>query len=216
MIKLIKTQEPDILAHNATRWTKEYLEYLNSGSPKSSEIKKRYNHPTIKEALFKETHDKCAYCESKISHTSFGDIEHIFPKSKRPELYVKWENLTLACEQCNRTGKKDYYDTELPLINPYIDKPEEHFCELGSFIFPIIGDNRAKITIEIIQLNRSALVERRMERIQQINNLLDSWHKEENKVMKRMLHDELVKECQEEKEYSSTVKAFLLAMKFPF
>ena len=27
---------------------------------------------------------------------------------------------------------------------------------------------------------------------------------------------EKIKECQEEKEYSSTVKAFLLAMKFPF
>ena len=216
MIKLVKTEEPDILILNATQWTKEYLESLKNHRPESSKIKSRYNHPTIKEALCKETHDKCAYCESKISHISFGDIEHILPKSKRPELYVNWENLTIACEQCNRTGKRDYYDTEFPLINPYIDEPQEHFSEIGSLIFPVLGDSRAKITIDTIELNRSSLVERRMERIKHVDVLLSSWYKEKNMAIKKILHDELLIECQEDKEYSSTVKSFLLARNFPF
>ena len=35
-----------------------------------------------------ETHGKCAYCESKIKHIDYGDIEHILPKNKnaRPDL----------------------------------------------------------------------------------------------------------------------------------
>ena len=38
---------------------------------------------SIKEQILKETHGKCVYCESKISHVCPGDIEHILPKNKK-------------------------------------------------------------------------------------------------------------------------------------
>ena len=134
MIRIQKTQKPKILVDNAATWTYEYTSCLAAGKEPSKEVSTRYNKPEIKEALEKETHGKCAYCESKIKHISYGDIEHILPKSKnaRPDLYVEWSNLALSCEQCNRSGKRTYYDPQLPLINPYSDIPSQHLQDLGS------------------------------------------------------------------------------------
>lgn len=116
MIKINKDTKPKILEDNAKQWTDEYLTALKQSTPVPPHIKYRYQHNDIKDALEKETHGKCAYCESKIKHVAFGDIEHILPKNKNacPELYVEWTNLTLACEVCNRTNKKDYYN--LPIL----------------------------------------------------------------------------------------------------
>ena len=120
MIKINKGTKPKILQDNAKQWTDEYLDALKQPAPVPSHIKYRYQNSEIKDALEKETHGKCAYCESKFKHIAFGDIEHILPKNKNacPELYVEWNNLTLACEVCNRINKKDYYEPSDPLINP--------------------------------------------------------------------------------------------------
>src|SRR5688572_25480092 len=123
MIRLTKLEKPEILVENEEPWTTEYLEYVAGGRtpPEPS----RYRHGQIKAAIQLETSEKCAYCESKVLHTYFGDVEHILPKSRLPELVVKWENLTFVCAQCNNR-KRDYYDPEHPLIDPYVDNPEEH------------------------------------------------------------------------------------------
>lgn len=217
MRKIKKLEKPAILIANANKWTEEYCSCLSSGQTPSKEIATRYKDPTIKAKLEQETHEKCAYCESKIKHITYGDIEHILPKNKdaRPDLYVEWANLTLACEQCNRSGKRTYYEPELPLINPYVDEPEEHFQDLGPMIMPVLCDDRAFVTEKVLKLNRPSLVERRSERITQINRLLISWAKEENSVVKEVLKQELHKEYSEDVEYSSTVKAFLIASGFP-
>lgn len=125
MRKIRKLKKPQILVINATKWTQEYCSCLSAGQKPSDKIATRYQDSTIKATLEQETHEKCVYCESKIKHISYGDIEHILPKNKdaRPDLYVEWDNLTLACEQCNRSGKRMYYNPQLPLINPYVDNP---------------------------------------------------------------------------------------------
>ena len=87
MRKLSKSKKPQILVDNEVAWTKEYCDCLSVGKTPSREIAMRYSHPTIKSALEGETRGKCAYCESKIKHISYGDIEHILPKNKeaRPD-----------------------------------------------------------------------------------------------------------------------------------
>lgn len=217
MRKIKKLEKPAILIANANKWTKEYCSCLSSGQTPSKEIATRYKDPTIKAKLEQETHGKCAYCESKIKHITYGDIEHILPKNKdaRPDLYVEWTNLTLACEQCNRSGKRTYYEPKLLLINPYVDDPEEHFQDLGPLIMSVLCDVRAFVTENVLKLNRSSLVERRIERITQVKWLLSSWAKEKNSTMKEVLEQQLHEEYSEEAEYSSTVKAFLKANKFP-
>lgn len=95
MRKIKKTPKPQVLIDHAKEWTTEYCACLNAGNKPSDTVANRYNHPEIKTALEKETHEKCAYCESKIKHISYGDIEHILPKNRdaRPDLYVEWANL---------------------------------------------------------------------------------------------------------------------------
>lgn len=223
MIKLKKGPEPKILIDNAEKWTEEYRKCLDNNEKPSSTIANRYNRSEIKSALEEETHGKCAYCESYIKDISYGDVEHILPKNKdaRPDLYVTWSNLTLSCEICNRSGKGTYYNTKIPLINPYVDNPEDHFVEMKAFIKEIPGDQRAKTTIEILKLNRAGLVERRKERIDSIEFLLDLW-KSLNKTesnrennIRNELEKQIRKEVTEDKEYLSTVRSFLLDNDFP-
>lgn len=217
MIKLTKGPKPQILVANAGQWTTEYLACLNSGQKPSDTIAHRYNHADIKASLESETYKKCAYCESKFKHIAFGDIEHILPKKKtaRPDLYVEWTNLTLACEVCNRINKKDYYDPQIPLINPYIDNPDDYFLFIGAIISAKDNNTRGYVTESTIDLNRGELVVRRNERLQSINKLLFSWSQASNPTIKNTLANELIRECAPDKEYSAFVKHFLVAKGFP-
>lgn len=210
MIKLTKAEKPSVLVQNAEQWTKEYLQCIKKGKI-TDQVKYRYRDPEIKQALIKETHGKCAFCESKMLHVSPADIEHILPKNPdaRPDLYVEWTNLTLSCEYCNRTGKRDYYDPDAPLINPYSDDPNMHFIAIGAFVRHKAYDQRAYITEKILELNRSELLEKRKERIDQIETLVVIWEKEQSSTLKQIAENELIKECSNDKEYYFIVKAYL-------
>lgn len=84
-----------------------------------------YGGPSVKQALKDAQHDKCCFCESKISHVAFGDVEHFRPKAacraspetpeRRPGYYwlaYEWSNLYFACEQCNRRHKRNLFPLE--------------------------------------------------------------------------------------------------------
>lgn len=217
MIKLSKGKKPKILVDNAAQWTKEYVGCLNANQKPSDTIAQRYKHADIKDALEKETYGKCAYCESKIKHIEYGDIEHILPKKKcaRPDLYVEWSNLTLACEVCNRTNKKDYYDPQMPLVNPYDDDPEDYFLFMGAMISSKDNNPRGFVTENKLDLNRSDLVVRRNERLQSVSKLLFTWSQTLNPTIKDVLANELKKECAPDKEYSAFVRHFIVAKGFP-
>jgi uncharacterized protein (TIGR02646 family) len=75
-----------------------------------------YKQSDVKDALIQLFNGKCAYCESKILHLYPGDVEHFRPKSliKYPKedkvteikpgyywLASDWNNLLLACKNCN-------------------------------------------------------------------------------------------------------------------
>lgn len=212
MIKINKLAKPTILVNNEKKWTQEYLKALDGEIQLTNTIQHRYNHEDIKQALMLETHCKCAYCESKIPHISFSDIEHILPKCKRPDLYVDWNNLTLACEICNRTNKNDYYNPNDPLINPNAESPEDSILALGAFIFKRPGNRKGEITISILKLNRTPLIEKRAERLKAIELLVDKYVNETNPEYKSILKDELLKEASVETEYSFIVSSYLKAV----
>ncbi|MBQ0036391.1 MAG: HNH endonuclease [Firmicutes bacterium] len=216
MIKLIKNKKPKILVDNENQWTKDYLECLKSGIENNTALY-RYNNNEIKKALEIETHGKCAYCESKIKHIGFGDIEHILPKNKnaRPELVVDWNNLTLACEYCNRKCKKDYYSIDDPLINPYVDSPDDFLFFAGSLVFSRNQNSKGQISVKVLDLNRAELVVRRSECLERIDELLYEWKTQTNKNYKNVLSSELKKETSNDKEYSAFVKHYLISVGFP-
>lgn len=216
MIKINKDEKPQILKDNAQQWTTEYLTALQQKEPVPNHIKYRYQNNEIKKALEKETHSKCAYCESKFKHIAFGDIEHILPKNKeaRPNLYVEWNNLTLACEVCNRTNKKDYYNPSDPLINPVEDDPDKYLIALGPFIYQSPGSRKGELSIAILDLNRSELLERRKEKIENLLPLIDKWKNETNETLKRLLYLQINKEAEADKEFSFVINTYLKQINF--
>lgn len=215
MIKLIKYPKPRVLIENEDKWKNEYMASINSAADNIN-IPRHYSHNDIKEALIVETHGKCAYCESKFRHVTSGDIEHILPKNKnaRPDLVVEWTNLTLSCPTCNRQNKKDYYDPQLPLINPYVDEPEQYLQEIGEYIFPASCNKRGDTTIIVIDLNRADLLERRRDKLFHTEVLLEKWFELPNGFKRSLVEEQLLDLCKNDKEYASTVRAFLKARGF--
>jgi len=73
----------------------------------------RYNEDRIVAELWKMQHGKCCYCEEDIPEKGHAKaVEHFKPKSVFKSLTNDWDNLLLACAQCN--GKKsDLFPIEL-------------------------------------------------------------------------------------------------------
>ncbi|KEF40385.1 TIGR02646 family protein [Schinkia azotoformans MEV2011] len=212
MITLKKIDQPQILKDKSEEWKNDLLDYINKGEKPPESIVGRYRHKEIKEALKKETHHKCAYCESKITHIDFGHIEHIVPKSIIHEKTYDWQNLTLACGTCN-TNKGTYYDKTMPLLNPYKDKPENEIIFLGPVPMPRPGSNIGIITIKKLKLNRPELLERRKELIDKIMPLLHLYEQTTNDSLRIQLYEDIIEYTKPDKEYSSMVKGVLDQLK---
>lgn len=180
--------------------------------PNSTALATNYKHPENKVALIAASHDKCMYCESKVSHTYYGDIEHIKPKSKYPALEFVWENLGYVCARCNGY-KSDKYDEQNPILNPYDEDPETHLVVFGAVFAHKDNSERGKITIEQqngVHLNRPALIERRQDRINLIKKIIEaSSGLEEN--AKQAIWQSIIPESETDKEYSLCIKELLKA-----
>jgi uncharacterized protein (TIGR02646 family) len=85
-----------------------------------------YGSPEIKLRLLQSQDGKCAYCESRVSHIDYGDVEHFRPKAgynqehnyPSPQyrdayfwLAYDWSNLYLACGICNQQFKENRFPT---------------------------------------------------------------------------------------------------------
>ena len=167
------------------------IKILRSPLPKRPRSKKerkgknnfKYNEDFIVKALWEMQHEKCCYCENKIPEKGHSKaVEHVVPKSIIKKLTNDWNNLLLACAQCN--GKKsDKFPLELfkindpkvtviylkkardfkkgapLLIDPSKEDPEEHLdfvCNIADPCFGLIktkGDSKkGDFTIKTIGL----------------------------------------------------------------
>ena len=171
-----------------------------------------YKHPDNKAALVAASHQKCMYCESKVTHVDFGDVEHIKPKApgKFPGLAYEWTNLGFVCGRCNN-AKLDKYFQEAPFVDPYAENPEEHLFAAGALLAQRNGSVRGEITIREIALNRPDLLEKRGERVKEILIALNAAYRTNVDVLRTAALKELEKEAEPDKEYSQIVKALLVA-----
>lgn len=205
MIKLNKGQKPVILAQNADDWRDELLAILNAGDEPSDYLKGRYNQPEVKAALREETSDKCAYCESKVPHVAWGDIEHILPRKEAPELSFEWDNLTFACQICNNR-KRAYFDEECPLIDPYDDDPEAEIMFFGFHAYGRPGQERAEVTERTLDLNRAELIERRKARLDNLLKLVALLQSTQTDAKRQILKDDFAIELGDDREYTSMAR----------
>ena len=144
----------------------------------------------VKEKLYKEQKEevyinkkgpfrgKCAYCESNIHKSQYGDVEHFRPKAAvankngkpikitsdgaeklHPGYYwlaYDWKNLLPACQLCNQTnpkkrtgGKLIGKGTRFPVKNNnYAIRPGEETAEEPLLINPVWTDPSAHLSID--------------------------------------------------------------------
>ncbi len=151
-----------------------------------------YGDNQVKEQLIIDQSGKCCFCESKMLHITFADVEHFRPKMEvqqakrsrkiRPGYFwlaYNWNNLMLSCEKCNRTYKRNYFPlrtgvvrsmpssqepiTDTLLINPYLESPEEHLTFSGEYVNA--KTDKGTHSIEYFGLGRKDLLETRGERL---------------------------------------------------
>jgi uncharacterized protein (TIGR02646 family) len=162
-----------------------------------------YRDKSVKIKLKKIQNGKCCYCETNIEPADYGHIDHFRPKKawlqdrnsaiSRPGYYwlaYKWDNLLLACSQCNITksclfplidptvraaSPSDNLGDEEPIfINAYEEDPEDFVFYLEEIVKAKHENKRGKDSIFYLQLNdRSALLEDRRTTLESYKLLLE-------------------------------------------
>ena len=159
-----------------------------------------YGHRAVRTALREAQHRKCCYCEGRSDAFAALDVEHHRPKGAVRQdrdlkklfpgyywLAYSWENLYLCCQVCNRSCKKDLFPLEDPAArarshrddvsgeNPLLldpggpDDPREHIRFREEYADGLTGAGRT--TIEVLDLNREALVDERLRWLKEIRTL---------------------------------------------
>ena len=211
MIRIKKPKKPPKILSEKGRaeinalceaYTRNRADY-ESGKRRFVFDSKIYASPPVKNALIKAQHGKCFLCESKITHISYGDVEHFRPKGghrqtgeeeiKTPGYYwlaYDWANLFLACQLCNQRFKKNLFPLENPgeralshtedltrekslFINPETEDPEELISFRGEIPYALGGNARGAMTIEAAGIDRVELNEMRLEKIKPLKILYE-------------------------------------------
>lgn len=124
----------------------------------------------VSEKLRQVIHERakgcCEYCQSQDKWaTQRFVVEHIIPQSKKGT--IELENLALACPGCNNhkyniTEAKDVFSNRMAsLFHPRIHRWKEHFAWDKDLIRVIGLTPIGRVTVEVLQLNRPRLLNRR-------------------------------------------------------
>lgn len=206
MRSIRKGAVPQVLQDSGAVWLQAFLEDRGSNTRRY-----RYRDREIKECLLEETSSKCVYCESKIGHTSPGDVEHKIPSSLFPDRHFDWLNLTIACSECNRR-KSNYYDAEKPFLDPYADDVETRVIHHGPVVGWPAGDGEAEITIRTLELNvmsRIQLILRKVEKLEQWSVLRDRVANESDADLRGILQARLQQMADPSSEYSGMIRTVM-------
>ncbi len=205
---------------------------------------RHYAHPSVKAALRKAQHDKCAFCEAKILHVAHGDVDHVRPKAgyrqlrrgplKRPGYYwlaYAWENLLFVCEICNRREKRSWFPLERGskrarspahrladerplLVDPSREDPAEHLTFREHVAIAVFGSKRGRITRRGLGLNRPSLKGRREAYIETVRRLYELVVEPPGSPCKEEAKSLLRRMAEPTAEYSAMVRAYLRSKGF--
>lgn len=156
MIAIQRAKKPEILQIKGRQKQNDLCQSYENGQREFEFDNAIYAHATVKSVLKTMQHNKCCFCESKLSHISYGDVEHFRPKAgyqqskeealEKPGYYwlvYDWNNLLLSCQICNQRYKKNLFPLKNPqsraknhneninvetalLINPCLQNPEDY------------------------------------------------------------------------------------------
>lgn len=203
MIFIRRAEEPEILRSQGQTKQLALCAAYDQGTNTFSFDSGIYAHKTVKEALIAMQHDKCCFCEAKITHISYGDVEHYRPKAgyrqdnseslQQPGYYwlvYTWDNLLLSCTLCNQQYKKNLFPLLHPekrvlshhdditaeqplLINPTLINPQDYIGFRAEIPYAVEGNIYGDRTIAILGLDRESLNEKRRSKLAEIALLID-------------------------------------------
>jgi HNH endonuclease len=209
MIRLVKAETPPILRERKEEWTAEFLRYHRADARHvPNAVRFRYRDKTIKAALLAEASGKCVYCESRMLHVDSGETDHIVPISVRPEMIFEWENMAFACHECNR-AKGAFYDPTMRIINPFSEDPDEFFEHHGPMVCGRLGNGRADVSVEKLNLRRPALILRKYEFLRNLKRSVEMWAEAIPGVRRDILREELMGRVQPLAEHSACATWFV-------
>lgn len=122
-------------------------------------------HRWIGTVLHERQSKYCAYCAKYLSEKRKGHIEHLERRSDNPKRTFDWRNLFFSCNHSHSCGK--YKDTNKikfkpeDIVDPSQEDPADFFYfDANGFIFARsgVGEERAKETIRVFNLNAAHLV----------------------------------------------------------
>ncbi|MFN8440694.1 MAG: HNH endonuclease [Caldilineaceae bacterium] len=124
------------------------------------------------------SYHKCFYCERKLSEVE-DQVEHYKEVAAHPHLAFEWENLFLACAECNKRKRPH---KEIPVdtcLNPCDEKlmPNEHLTFEQEIIRAKNHSTKGLHTIQKYCLERDDLNLQRLRRLQGFYQLLEDIRK---------------------------------------
>lgn len=153
--------KPAILRDKQAEWQEKYEAKLAT-DPHARPESNKYAHKEIKDALYAMSYGKCFYCETKLSGGN-KEVDHFIEVAIDHSKAYEWENLYLACSNCN-----DKVDHEaIPVteaLDPCRDSDEviqQNITYVEELISAVPGSQKGLNTIKKYKLNTELLDMRR-------------------------------------------------------
>ncbi len=213
MIKVYRSRinTPSILlstkATKALEEARRYFSSLDSSSKAQTRFvfdESIYRATEVRKSLELLFRNKCAYCETPITTSDEGEVDHFRPKMRAIELNgverpgywwlaYEWSNMYLSCRACmqmkaDRFPLEDSSSGGDPLTTDPLLAAEKPLLldpcgpeEPGvNLLFTERGQvfgatRRGQITIQILRLNREPLVAARLKQLQELHNFLQTF-----------------------------------------
>jgi uncharacterized protein (TIGR02646 family) len=156
-----RLHKPAILEEKQAEWQAKYEERLTM-EPKARPDSTKYAHKQIKDTLYAMSNGKCFYCETKLSGMN-KEVDHFVEVAIDHSKAYDWENLYLACTNCN--DKLD--NIAIPVgevLDPCRDSDEEiqrHITFVDEQICAVDSSEKGLKTIKKYKLNSDLLDMRR-------------------------------------------------------
>lgn len=161
--------KPKILEEKEAEWQKKYEEKL-AVNPHVRPDSSKYAHSEITRTLNDMSYGKCFYCETKLS-SDIQEVDHFVEVAVDHSKAYDWENLNLACSNCN--NKIDHNTIPVDIVlNPCTDSDEEilrHITFVDEVICAVDASKKGLKTIKKYKLKTDLL---NMKRGKWLRNLM--------------------------------------------
>jgi len=176
----------------------------------------KYGHNQIKGTLLTMSFHKCFYCERKLKGV-YSEIDHFIEVSdpKGYDLAFDWNNLFLACDNCNNKHPNNTIPVS-KVLNPCLNSDEEIQSHLGFEDEFITSKNNSVIgllTIKKFRLDNELLDYLRLKQLSYFKDVLLQIRKnqlEDNrKTMTKIEKESLILFSQPDHPFSLMFKTIL-------